>query len=81
MSTRAALTALNRASRLSDLLGDCVAFTGDVDTVATIALAAASHATDIEQDLPAHFYSTLENGPYGRNYLEALDQQLLRRFS
>jgi len=47
MSTCAALT---RASRRSDLLGDCIAFTSDVDTVATIALAAASRATNIEQD-------------------------------
>jgi ADP-ribosyl-[dinitrogen reductase] hydrolase len=41
MSVRAALTALASARSMADLLRTCVAYTGDVDTVATIALAAA----------------------------------------
>lgn len=81
MSARAALTALTGATRLSELLRECIAFTGDVDTVATIALAAASRAADIEQDLPGHLYDTLENGRYGRDHLAALDERLLHRFS
>lgn len=76
MSTRAALTALSRASRMSDLLKDCVAFTGDVDTVAAIAMAAGSCCSALEQDLPRHLYDTLENGPYGREALERLDLRL-----
>jgi ADP-ribosylglycohydrolase len=78
MSVRAAITAVLRNDRLSDLLKDCIAFTGDVDTVATIALAAAAHSREYTQDLPAHLVQTLENGTYGRDYITALDQRLLK---
>jgi ADP-ribosyl-[dinitrogen reductase] hydrolase len=81
MSARAAITALSAASGLAELLLACIAFTGDVDTVATIALAAGSRAADIAQDLPRQLYDTLENGRYGRDHLTALDTQLLRAFS
>lgn len=77
MSTRAALTALMRNHSLSDLLRDCIAFTGDVDTVATIALAAASCSTEYQQDLPEHLVRQLENGPFGRDYLADLDRRLM----
>lgn len=77
MSVRAAITAVARNRRLRDLLRDCVAFTGDVDTVATIALAAASCSQEYEQDLPRTLIETLENGPYGRDYLIDLDQKLM----
>ncbi|MGW5382394.1 ADP-ribosylglycohydrolase family protein [Nocardia sp. NPDC003963] len=76
MSVAAALTALSGATSTSGLLRACVAFTGDVDTVATIALAAASCSPRIEQDLPRPLLDTLENGPYGRDYLAGLDARL-----
>lgn len=79
-SVRAALTTLAAARNLSDLLRACVAYTGDVDTVATIALAAGSRATDVDQDLPDYLYKTLENGSYGHAYLRELDEQLLARY-
>ena len=77
MSVRAAVTALGRNHRLSDLLRDCVAFTGDVDTVAAIALAAASCSAEFEPDLPVSLLVSLENGPFGRDYLATVDRQLL----
>lgn len=77
MSVRAALTAIARNDRLTDLLRDCVAFEGDVDTVATIALAAASCCDEIENDLPDHLVAGLETGPFGRDYLAGLDRQLM----
>lgn len=80
MSVRAAITALTSATGLAELLRACIAFTGDVDTVATIALAAGSRAADIDQDLPRHLYDTLENGRYGRDHLAALDADLLQAF-
>ncbi|GAA5146140.1 hypothetical protein GCM10023321_05140 [Pseudonocardia eucalypti] len=80
MCVRAALTALSGKRRLTDLLSVCIGYTGDVDTVATIALAAGSRAADVEQDLPAHLYDTLENGPFGRDYLADLDARLLDRW-
>jgi ADP-ribosylglycohydrolase len=77
MSVRAAVTAVARNGRLSDLLRDCVAFTGDVDTVAAIALGAASCSDEYEKDLPTHLVESLENGPCGRDFLIDLDRQLL----
>jgi hypothetical protein len=77
MSVRAAVTAVTRNDRLSDLLKDCIAFTGDVDTVATIALAAASCSDEYEHDLADALVDGLENGPFGRDYLRGLDEKLL----
>jgi ADP-ribosyl-[dinitrogen reductase] hydrolase len=68
-SVRAALTAIRSETSLSAILRRCIDFTGDVDTVAAVALGAASCARDIAQDLPAHLYHGLENGPFGREYL------------
>lgn len=80
MSVRAAITALQRNDSMSSLLKDCIAFTGDVDTVATIALAAGSVSKEIEQDLPATLLQGLEDGKYGRKYLIALDTELKNRY-
>ena len=77
MSVWAAVTALRRNSSLSDLLKDCVAFKGDVDTVATIALGAASHSREYTSDLPQILINILENRTYGRDYLLELDQKLV----
>ena len=76
MSVRAAVTALARNHSLASLLKDCVDFGGDVDTVAAIALGAASTSRDYARDLPAALYDGLESGPYGRPFLAELDQAL-----
>lgn len=76
MSVHAAVTALRNSARMSDLLRACVAWGGDVDTVAAIALAAGSCSAEIEQDLPAHLYDKLERGPFGYDFLRGLDQRL-----
>lgn len=77
MSVRAAITALLHADSIADLLRRCIAFTGDVDTVATIALAAGSCSIEVEQNLPTQLIEGLENGAYGRDYLRTLDDRLL----
>jgi ADP-ribosyl-[dinitrogen reductase] hydrolase len=77
MSVWAAITAVMRNDSLSELLRDCIAFTGDVDTVAAIALAAGSCSEEIAQDLPHHLIEGLENGKYGRDYIIELDRQLM----
>lgn len=77
MSVRAAITALKRNDKLSSLLKECIAFTGDVDTVATIALAAASNSIEYQQDLPQVLIDGLENRHYGRDYLIELDKKLM----
>lgn len=76
MSVRAAITAVTEHASLSGVLRACVDFTGDVDTVAAVALAAASLSRDHTNDLPTVLYDTLEDGPYGRTYLQSLERRL-----
>jgi ADP-ribosyl-[dinitrogen reductase] hydrolase len=77
MSVRAAITALMSCDNMSDLLKASIAFTGDVDTVGAIALAAGSQSKEIVQDLPIHLINELENLAYGRDFLIALDCDLM----
>ncbi|MCT7951123.1 ADP-ribosylglycohydrolase family protein [Ancylothrix sp. C2] len=74
---KAAITAVMRNNNMSELLKDCINFTGDVDTVAAIALAAGACSQEIEQNLPQHLITNLENKTYGKDYLINLNQQLL----
>ena len=78
MSVRAAITAIMRNDSMSELLTDCIAFAGDVDTVGAIALAAASSSIEIAQDIPTHLIQTLENSKYGRDYIIELDRKLMQ---
>src|SRR5262249_15318397 len=80
MSVRAAVTAIGRNRSLTSLLRACVDFGGDVDTVAAIALGAASMSEDYARDLPAALVNGLEDGPFGRDFLRSLDRRLLERF-
>ena len=80
MSVRAAITAIEANTRMSSLLKACIQFSGDVDTVAAIALAAGSCCSEIEQDLPAHLLATLENSAYGREYIAQLDKRLIQMY-
>jgi len=80
MSVRAAVTFVVVNASMSDLLRHCIAYSGDVDTVAAIALAAGSCSPEITQDLSENLLLTLENDAYGGDYLCELDRQLLRAF-
>ncbi len=80
MDVRAAITAITKRKNLSTILKTCIDFGGDVDTVATIALAAASCSLEIKQDLPENLIRDLENGTYGRGYLIELDKKLKQKF-
>ncbi len=80
MSVRAAITAIVETDALSDLLKKCVSYTGDVDTVAAIALAGASVSKEFEKNIPTWLFTELESGAYGRFYLEQLDKRLNEKF-
>ncbi len=80
-SVRAAITSLSRNDSLSQLLRECIAFGGDVDTVATIALSAASVHPAYAHDLPASLLEGLEDEDFGRQYLQRADENLRARFA
>ncbi|WP_395095066.1 ADP-ribosylglycohydrolase family protein [Armatimonas sp.] len=68
-TARAALTALLACRKQSDLLRAAIAFTGDTDSVAAIALGCSACFIEYKQDIPAVLIRELENGAYGRDYL------------
>lgn len=77
---RAALTAVSRNSRYTDLLKDCVNFGGDTDTVCAMAAAVAALDRNYDLDVPSWMVDGLEQGPYGRPMLERLDDELLAHY-
>ncbi len=77
MCVRAVVTALKNSGSMSELLKEVVAFTGDTDTVAAIALAIGAHSEEIEQDLPKPLLDGLENDKYGMDYLKEMNNKLL----
>jgi ADP-ribosylglycohydrolase len=76
----AAIYSILESKTLTGVLKKCVEYMGDVDTVATVAAAAASCSREIKNDLPRHLYDELENRKFGRDYLEGLDKELRKRF-
>lgn len=78
--TRAAVTAFVENDSLGDVLRACVAWTGDVDTVAAIAMPAAAVCEDTAGWLPQVLLDGLENGDYGRDYLIKMDDEILKMF-
>lgn len=72
----AAVYAIERHNSLADILKQVVAWSGDTDTAAAIAMAAACRSKEIAQNLPDVLIQNLENGKYGRNYLVELDAKL-----
>ncbi len=79
MSVWAAVSAVTAHDTLTDILRACIAYGGDVDTVATIALGAAASSSEVKHDLPDALIFGLENGTYGRDYLAGLNEKLLAR--
>lgn len=77
MSVHAAVTSIIATTSMCDLLRHCIAYSGDVDTVAAIALAAGSCCLEIAQDLPDPLLLHLENETFGCDYLIGLDRQIL----
>jgi len=89
----AAIQAVMDNDNIPDLLRQCVSYGGDTDTVAAIAMAAASVSLEYRNQhesngngwnkrFPVRLYSGLEpaRGQYGRNYLQQIDGRLLRKF-
>jgi ADP-ribosyl-[dinitrogen reductase] hydrolase len=81
MHVAAAITAILESNSYSDVLRKCCEFTGDTDTVAAIAMAAASQCQEIDPEIPDVLFETLENGQYGRDYLIKVSQELEQRYA
>jgi ADP-ribosylglycohydrolase len=77
-AVHAACYVVSRRSSLAEILKEAVSLTGDVDTVAAIAVAAASTSADFAKDLPQVLVDNLERGEYGYDYLRVMDATLWR---
>lgn len=66
---------------MTELLQDCVAFGGDTDSVASVALGLASLTSSYVNDLPSFLYDDLENGKFGKDFLIRLDMQCIMAFN
>ena len=77
-SVNAAITSIMKYKYMSEVLIDCINWNGDVDTVACIALSAASFSEEITQNIPDVLYRNLENGKYGRDYLTYTNMRLMK---
>jgi ADP-ribosylglycohydrolase len=75
-TVQAAVTAVCQSDSLSELLRRCVAFTGDVDSVATIALASASSHASFTRDIPDNLWNDFEPSCFGLHYLLDLDHRV-----
>lgn len=75
-TVRAAITAICESDSFADLLVRCVQFTGDVDSVATIALASASGSAGFRRDVPDTLWARFEASEYGLAYLLDLDRRV-----
>ncbi|MCC0177284.1 ADP-ribosylglycohydrolase family protein [Waterburya agarophytonicola K14] len=76
ITTKYAIEAVIKHHSLSQLLQQCVTFSGRSDHISAIAVAAASCSQEYERDLPQCLFDRLENNLYGRDYLTRLEQQL-----
>lgn len=75
-AVQAAVTAIKTCDTMRDILEKCVRFTGDTDTVASIALGSASNCAAVNNNLHLNLELMLKNGKYGRDYIKELDTKL-----
>ncbi len=80
-TVQAALTAMLVSNSLSDILQACVAFTGDVDSVASIACSCASASDSVRQDIPEQLWHGIETTRFGLAYLQKMDCKVWQHVS
>jgi len=73
-------TALLRHRQMSSLLRECVDFSGDVDSVAAIAMGLASLSPEYESDIPPALIAGLEGGAFGGDFLHGVDTALASKY-
>ncbi len=72
----AVFSALINNTDIDSLLVQCINFSGDVDSVAAIALGLASLSPEYTNNIHPDLINTIENGAYGIEYLRKLDGAL-----
>lgn len=80
LTARAAITLVIGEPNLLSIAKKAISWGGDTDSVLAIAWGIASARKD-GAELPEFFHRDLENGPYGRDYLTGLGENLMWYFA
>lgn len=75
-----ALRILFVCNSVADAIKMAVAEGGDTDTVAAIVAPCAAVCDEVRNAVPPFMLDKLENGEYGRDYIQKLDERLLAKF-
>jgi ADP-ribosyl-[dinitrogen reductase] hydrolase len=78
---RAVVHVLEQSTTMHDVFSKSVALTGDVDTVAALAVPCAMYAPWIgDKTIPQALLDGFEDGKFGTRYLQALDTALVKAY-
>jgi len=72
----AVLDVLYKSNSYTDILRNSVAFGGDVDSVAALAMGIGSLCGHISKFIDPALIETIENGPFGIDYAKELDKKI-----
>jgi len=81
MTAKAALSVLLRTDSMHETLVNAVAFGGDTDSTASIALGLQSIYQNHIDDLDKTLLDNIENSAYGFDYCQSLEHRLFEKFS
>ncbi len=75
-ATKLMLYSIPKYNKLTDIFTECLSTGGDTDSSMAIITSIASMSDEYENDIPQSLLDNLENGEYGREYLEWIDKAL-----
>lgn len=76
----AILTVIKNSNSYFEILDKSIKLGGDTDSVASIALGVVSFSKEFDKKLPNFLLEELENDTYGREYMENLNNNLMKKF-
>lgn len=77
---QAAIEALSSYNNLADMFSYLIQLGGDVDSACAIVGTIATVSKQFTKSLSIDLYDNLENGHFGKDYLNQIDNQLLTKF-
>lgn len=79
-TVKAVLYLITSETSQSAILRKAIDLRGDTDSVAAVAMGLSSLSKEIKQDIPRNLYDNLENGAFGKDYLEMLERKLFEAY-
>ena len=79
-TTNAVVSMLSEEVSMKACLKKAIDYGGDTDTSASLCMAIMSVNKNTIKDLPTSLYEEMEDGEYGKKYLELLDKKLIEKY-